>query len=291
MSRSRSWLFVINNWQDHEPNVSDFLSGIECEYMCYQFEVAPTTGTRHVQGFVYFTNAVTLGGMRRRLRLQDGSYPHFEIARGTASQNRAYCSKEETRDPNSPTDNGGFCERGSLPQQGQRTDIGRFVELARSGATIPDVLEECPQEFVKYHRAFDRIRAICYGPRRNKTIVKWFWGPTGCGKSHAARDEAGDDGYWKSPSTKWWDGYVQNDVVVIDDYRPDFCKFSELLRLFDEYPLMVESKGGYIHFNSKIIVVTCPKPPDVIWSQRTEEDMSQLMRRIEEVKEFNIRNL
>lgn len=242
-------------------------------------------GNRHVQGYVYFNNPRTFGGVQRILRLIDGSYPHIEAARGTPAQNRAYCTKEETRDSEQDP---ATIERGSMPAQGQRNDISRFVELARSNTTVLNVLEECPQEFVKYHRAFDRIRQSLFRPRSTKTIVRWYWGPTGCGKSRAARLEAGENVYWKSPSTKWWCGYQQDDTVIIDDYRADFCKFSELLRLFDEYPLLIETKGGTIHFNSRVIIVTCPKPPMDVWAQRTEEDLNQLARRIEEVREFNV---
>lgn len=303
MSRTRGWTFTINNWQQHEPESREYLQRIECEYLVAQFERAPTTGmyivynlydfkskfigNRHIQGYVYFNNPRTFGGVQRILRLIDGSYPHIEAARGTPAQNRTYCTKEETRDPEQDP---AIVERGSMPAQGQRNDISRFVELARGNSAILDVLEECPNEFVKYHRAFDRIRQSIFRPRSTKTIVKWYWGPTGCGKSRAARVEGGENVYWKSPSTKWWCGYQQDDTVIVDDYRADFCKFSELLRLFDEYPLLIETKGGTIHFNSRVIIITCPKPPLEVWAQRTEEDLEQLGRRIEEVREFNVRH-
>lgn len=74
--------------------------------------------------------------------------------------------------------------------------------------------------------------------------------------------------------------------MIIDDYRCDFCKFSYLLRLFDRYPLMLNVKGSFIQFNAKLIIVTAPQPPDVMWGHRTTEDVGQLMRRITEVRNF-----
>jgi hypothetical protein len=45
-------------------------------------------------------------------------------------------------------------------------------------------------------------------------------------------------------------------------------------------------KGTFIHFRAKLIIVTAPQAPDVMWSHRTAEDLGQLMRRITEVRNF-----
>jgi len=74
--------------------------------------------------------------------------------------------------------------------------------------------------------------------------------------------------------------------VIIDDYRKDFCKFSELLRLLDRYPLRLQIKGGTVEFVARHIYITCPLAPIAIWESRTEEDIAQLTRRIEEVRNF-----
>ena len=117
--------------------------------------------------------------------------------------------------------------------------------------------------------------------------MHWFWGSTGTGKSLAASTSA-PDAYWKSANGKWWDGYEGQDDVIIDEYRADFCKFDELLRLFDRYPLKVEVKGGYVEFVSKRIFISCPKHPADVWDSLTEEDVSQFFRRIEHIKFFSV---
>jgi len=119
--------------------------------------------------------------------------------------------------------------------------------------------------------------------RQEKTIVHWYYGPTGTGKSREAYRiaEAASTYYVKDPTNKWWDGYDQQDVVIIDDYRRDFATFATLLRLFDRYAMSVEYKGGTIQFNSKMIIVTSPKDPKQTWEGRSDEDIQQLMRRID----------
>lgn len=124
---------------------------------------------------------------------------------------------------------------------------------------------------------------LLYSRKRDfKTEVFWYHGSTGGGKSRRAAEE-NPGAYWKNPTTKWWDGYQQEDCVIIDDYRRDFCTFAELLRLFDRYPLTVESKGGSTQFYSRKIVITTPRDPRSTWVGRSDEDIGQLLRRIDSI--------
>lgn len=120
--------------------------------------------------------------------------------------------------------------------------------------------------------------------------VYWFCGPTGTGKSRKAyeltHDGEGKSAYFKSAEHLWWDGYDGVSDVIIDDYRCDFCKFSYLLRLLDRYPVQLNVKGSMIYLRAKLIIITAPQAPDVMWSHRTSEDLAQLTRRITEVRHF-----
>lgn len=121
-------------------------------------------------------------------------------------------------------------------------------------------------------------------PKRSwKSEVFWFHGSTGGGKSRRAHEE-NPRAYWKSSTNKWWDGYDGQDCVIIDDYRRDFCTFADLLRLFDRYPLCVEVKGASVQFVARKIIVTTPRDPRNTWVGRSDEDIGQLMRRIEHVE-------
>ena len=82
-------------------------------------------------------------------------------------------------------------------------------------------------------------------PRDHKTVVIVLWGPTELARvadsnKHTLRP------FWKNKS-KWWDGYCQEEHVVLDDFY-GWIKFDEMLRLLDRYPLLVETKGGTTHF-------------------------------------------
>lgn len=61
------------------------------------------------------------------------------------------------------------------------------------------------------------------------------------------------------PLSKWWDGYNQEDVVLIDDFELDSLKYlGHYLKLWaDPYGLLHgEVKGGKVSLNFKKLYVT-----------------------------------
>jgi hypothetical protein len=200
--------------------------------------------------------------------------------RGTFTQARDYCKKEDSADPNQP-----FEERGEPLVQGQRGDLDLVGDRISEGAGESEIFSEFPGHFIRYARGIARAVQLRMPVRNFVTEVHWFYGATGTGKTRAA-SELSVDAYWKNPSHQWWDGYCGQENVIIDDYRCDFCKFSELLRLFDRYPLQLQVKGGTVNFLAKKLYVTAPRRPDDMWQNRCEEDINQLMRRIFEIREF-----
>ena len=303
--RVHGWCFTINNYTADDEERVRRLAGQEgspCSYVVYQREIAPATGTPHLQGYAFFVSHQYMSAVRKVFRRLDGTFQASLVAaRGSADQNIAYCTKEDSRDGGA--DAGPF-EFGQRPVgQGKRTDLDDAVATAVATRSISEVIAKHPSEFVRYGRGLHELISFYTPPRSAKTVVHWFYGRTGTGKSRLALEECqrllaleerGSDGfapqympYFKMGSTKWWDGYCGQEYVIIDDYRCDLCPFHELLKLFDRYPMRVEVKGGSVQFVAKRIYVTCPKSPREAWSQRTEEDLGQLLRRVESVRDFN----
>jgi len=268
--QSASWCFTLNN-----PDASLCDGNIPewdlQRYRIYQYEKAPETGTLHIQGYVHFEKKRTLRQVRSLLPTA-----HWERAKGTAEQNRKYCSKEDTRVI-------GPFESGSIPNPGKRTDLHKCVEDIKTGKSLHDLDGVC---VVKFFKGLVNYQQLFVPDRTEMPTVYWFWGKTATGKSEAARDIGLGEQYWKPPG-KWWDGYQNEPVVVIDDLRAEDYPFQFLLRLFDRYPLRLEFKGGYVKFNSKTIIVTAPCRPEYMFQDRHgDDDVQQLVRRITEIKEF-----
>lgn len=152
MAQSKRWCFTLNNpTQDERTAFAEIANGGDpIVYAVYGNEVAPTTGTPHLQGFVLFRTNQRLAGLRRRF----GNRYHWIVARGSNEQASEYCKKE-----------GDFVEFGELPpsQQGRRTDLERviqwsdqFFETNGRPAESPDVAREQPAAYVSYPR-FTRL--------------------------------------------------------------------------------------------------------------------------------------
>lgn len=167
------------------------------------------------------------------------------------------------------------------------------LDRIKAGESLNEAIEESPAVYVKFHRGLVAFQQTMVKDRCEPTKVVWCWGPTGSGKSRYVHETA-PAAYWKDTHTKWWDGYNQQENVVLDDYRPNKeLSVAYMLRLMDRYPLSVESKGGYLKFNSQTIYITAPCDPTTMYHRLEwlgEEDIGQILRRITEIKEFPLVN-
>lgn len=244
-------------------------------YYIFQEEECPSTKRRHWQGYIRFSSPKSFSYVKKVFLPWNDV--HIEIARGTPAQNIAYCSKQESRVA-------GPWEFGDKPaEQGKRSDLLHVRDLVSAGQGMRTIA----QEVTSYQGLKFAESLLKYAePGRNfVTEVRWYHGSTGSGKTRAALEEF-PDAWVSGRNLKWWDGYDAHEVVVVDDFRKDFCTFHELLRIFDRYPYRVETKGGSRQLLAKVIIVTCPWDPEVLFSGRSAEDVGQLLRRISSVKLF-----
>jgi hypothetical protein len=268
---AKNYCITLNNYSPIQYEAFKLFTQTYCKYAIAQLEIGES-GTPHIQGYFQLKEKKKLTWLKNNL-FQEA---HYEGARGSASANREYCSKAGGTEP---------YEFGEPIESGTRTDLKAFTDRIIAGESVSTIAAEQPEVYVKYSRGLDSLAARTSRGRDFKTRVLWFWGPTGSGKSREAFEKY-PDAYWKEGTTKWWDGYDGVGDVIVDDYRRDLCTFAQLLRLFDRYPVIVETKGGSLNFRPRTIVITTPKDPRATWEGRTSEDIAQLIRRIDEIREF-----
>ncbi len=130
-----SYCFTINNPTDlHYAQLLVFIH--LCKYLIYGDEVAPETGTPHIQGYFSLKLRTRFNTVRGYL-----TGAHLTVARGTATQNTVYCSKGEN-----------IVTHGTITQ-GRRTDldVGRTLAL---DAGMAAVTAQCGFQAIRTAQAF-----------------------------------------------------------------------------------------------------------------------------------------
>lgn len=252
--RSCNWVFTLNN-----PSAGDLdrLLGVSTRYCIIGEEVGDVTGTPHLQGYMAFSSLKGLTGVRK---LEPRA--HWDVAKGDAAANQAYCSKGGT-----------FHERGEMPMSQLQKGLGEkarwkeVISLSESG-DWEQIKEKHPSVYVN---SLSKLQLINKKrPRSLETLDgdtnhEWFVGPPGSGKSKTAREE-NPGAYIKDPSVKWWDGYNGEDVVIIDDFdKYQVKQGGDMKRWMDRYPFQAEFKGGYELIRPKKVIVTSNYTPAEIW--------------------------
>lgn len=273
--RTRRWCFTLNNYTDEDERR---IQELECRYIIYGREVAPDTGTKHLQGYISLNQPCTFGAIVARI----GGGAHVEGAKGNEQQNYAYCSKD-----------GNFFERGKRANQG---GAGKFDETkwddARKAARQGHMDEIPSSMYIRYIKNFKQIRSDELQKNREPDLDApcglWWWGVPGAGKSYKARKDY--PGIYIKMHNKWWDQYDPSihQWALLDDLgRDTAAALSEHIKQWsDEYAFPVELKGGSHFIRPKVFLVTSNFSLDECFPEPT---LNAAMRRRFKVTHFGVK--
>jgi len=270
--RNACWVYTLNNYTDEQEAYyrSLHLANKQVVYHVFGKEVGKK-GTRHLQGFIVFTNTKLMSTVKNVLV----GNPHLESARGTNQEASTYCKKD-----------GKVFEYGELPAdklQGKRNDLDEVKEKLDGGATLTDIARENFVPFVKFYRGFQKYQAITVGQRNHKTQVMVITGTPRTFKSYSlARVQRGYHVVRPTASGGgcWYDGYDSNahDAVILDDFNGGWMPYHNLLELTDRYACQVQTKGGTVQFRPIVLGLSSNTPADTWYPSM---DFSALDGRIE----------
>jgi len=249
--RALAWCFTLNNPSEDEVLLPQSWDPEDYKYLVYQLERGES-GTPHLQGYISMEKRITFNVFRTWF---PDARAHIEVAKGTAAQNKTYCTKTQDKIE-------GPWEFGVMPEQGKRSDLLAVKEKLDSGATLKEISQEHFGSFVRYHRSFREYKLLNTEPRDWPMDVRVLYGPTGSGKSrHCLREYPG--AYWKSKNSgqqQFWDGYLGEDTIIIDEFY-GWLAWDYLLRLLDRYPFSLDTKHGTVQCSARTIVLTSNKHP------------------------------
>lgn len=249
----KRWVFTLNNPVGHGGLPVGDVGVLElpesASYLCYQLEKG-VEGTRHYQGFIIWQSTSGLRKCKEWLPLA-----HWEISKGSFEQCYKYCTKEETRVS-------GPWELGDKPVgQGSRTDLQSLAHQVIEEGSLSGLIESDPASIVKYGKGLQLLLSYVKPKRRPNLFRLLLIGPTGIGKTRIFWDLF-PDLYVPMYGNcgLWFDGYANEKVVLIDEYKGQ-VPLQRFLTMLDEYPVRVDTKHGLVAFNPDLIIVTANSPP------------------------------
>lgn len=252
------WILTIpeDEFEPHHPEEISYIKG--------QKERGSNTGYLHWQLLVVLRRKGSLSTIKGIF----GNRVHAELSRSSAAND--YVWKEETRV-------GEQFEYGQLPfKRNDERDWERLWELAKQGD-----IDGIPADLrIQHYRTLRTIKADYALPEAMVRECFVFCGRTGTGKSRRAWDEAGLSAYPKDPRTKFWDGYRDQQHVVIDEFRGSI-DISHILRWLDRYPCLVEIKGSSTCLVATKIWITSNVHPEYWFPELDSSTKDALMRRLQ----------
>lgn len=133
----KRFVFTRNNYTDNDCTNLRLYIEKNAVFGVIGKEVAPTTGTRHLQGFIHLRRPRKWGTIQRSLA---GCF--IERAVGTDEQNLVYCSKTDTE----------AFVFGRPMCQGKRTDLDEIKEAIREGKSKFQLMDQFSTVFSAHQR-------------------------------------------------------------------------------------------------------------------------------------------
>lgn len=257
--RPRNFFWTLNNYT---PEEEAYLKALPCTYMCFGYEICPTTGTPHLQGMTCFKDPLSWEAVKVRLGTQRVSVRKAYNVFGA----RVYCTKD-----------GNFHEHGRmLKTKKQQGEDGAAFWAGQRDLAEQGRFREChPRLYLTqykhleaaYHRFRDQFK---FDYITHKNI--WIWGASRLGKTRSVWEQ-----YplaFHKPLTKWWCNYNYDDVVVLEDID---CSHDKMLwyvkNWTDGKDFRGESKQqGARSMRPKLVVVTSNFHPSDIWLRERDSD-------------------
>lgn len=295
-SQTRKWQITINNpkekgyTHDEIKAIANSFKGLV--YMCMSDEVG-AEGTYHTHIYLQFANA------KRFSTIKNAFYGgHFEMCKGSASQNRDYVfkqgkwagnKKEGTNLPDT------HYESGDLPveRQGKRTDLDDLYDMINSGMDNYQIIAENPAYMLNIDK-IDRVRQLLkekeFKEKWRNVEVTYIFGSPGSGKTRSVMEEYGYTSVYRvTDYLHPFDNYCGQDIILFDEFRSNI-PLSTMLPLLEGYPVELPCR-----YNNKVACFTKVYICSNIALERQYEDIQRrekesfnaFIRRIKTVKKFS----
>lgn len=268
----RHLAFTWNNYQEYDWKdiLVKAVTNLNVNYIIFGREVAPTTGTPHLQGYMQFEKKKYFSTIVKYL---PGC--HISKAFGSSQDNINYCNKLDTE-----CYEWGIVRSIARGRAKQQADWDFLLSKAEVG-DLTYIRENHPREYLIYYNIFNKISLANLKPQPVTRKCYWLYGKPGVGKSRVCQ-QLWPGAYWKA-ANKWWDGYTQESTVILDDLGTDHLS-EYLKRWADRYKVSGEVKGGGIALSYDVFVITSNFHPSELFAQVPQVTKEAILRRFEVIE-------
>lgn len=152
--------------------------------------------------------------------------------------------------------------------------------MLKEGTTLKDLLHEDPSlalEAANLQKSLAACKQAMLEPCTTEDVKGiWIMGPPGVGKSHLVREI--EPSLYLKAQNKWWDGYVGQKAVLIDDFDLQGACISHHLKIWtDRWGCTGEIKGAQIPLAHERFYITSNYTPEQVFGSKKEEDHTDLV--------------
>lgn len=270
------------------------------------------SGTPHFQMYIEFKIAVYTTGVKEAL----GHTGHCIAAKGTKKQNIAYCTKDDDR-LDGPWVWGTCTTPDKSGKQGKRTDLDEFAEaVSAKGCVDEEIAEEFRGMVMRFGKhAQQMVDTAKYRKAKADELAYWqeqvakknrgeatdgqkqrklylYFGPTAVGKTTNVKldvvEAFGEMPFEKDGNNKWWDGYVDEKAILVDEWRLGFGSIETFNAITNVGVTRVEHKGGYGTLTADAMYFTTNSHPlDIFDTKWVDGRYRAMARRFHKVYWWN----
>lgn len=199
---------------------------------------------------------------------------------------------------------------GERPQEvGKSKKLDKLVEDIKTGEyNQQQLFERYGSTHLRLYKGVNHFLSYYYKPQPFQMedeehlfipVAVWF-GEAGSGKTYDIKlhlSTGSLSAWWPKMSSiakGWWDGYMNQDVVVFDDFRGAAMKPDDFIHLVNGMDSTAPIKGAYIPFKPKMLLITTDVHPINWWPgwyAKTSNNWAQIKRRLRNIYICNDRNV
>lgn len=288
--RTRGYCLTINNYtQDDEDRLRRVIDE-QCTYGIYGKEIGEQCATPHLQSYIQFVKKVDFNKVKKLFPTA-----HIELAKGTAKQNRTYCSKE-----------GKVYEKGQIVESGDKfkqivdyidtTPSVTYTQLlrlypaicARYKDYVQDLLDSKQQAQIKktaieqpYPWQSTMITELTTTEPHDRHII-WIYDKKGNnGKTHLAKYLVDNHNAFYTNGGKHADilyAYKGQPIVILDYPRDseEYVSYGMIEQLKNGIFFSPKYESQMKRFNTPHVVVMANFKPDTTKMSRDRWDIREV---------------